>query len=136
MADDITPVDPSEPPKLTRAFFAALADHNIDHMHDNLTSRDFHIYLRGQRLVRQGVRQGRLVLLRAINGQQHEWRVDAHRLCRFRGRQLSASVIRRSRGFHEQAKTHHHWIETAYMVREDEALKVNFISSTSVNCLW
>ena len=37
-------IDPSEPPKLMRLFFAALRDHTIDELHDNLTTTDFHIF--------------------------------------------------------------------------------------------
>ena len=129
--DNTPPVDPSEPPKLMRAFFAALAHHNIDHLHDNLTSRDFHIYEGNISFTKKGWFDYVRSKGNSTNG---EWTltdfvvsVDDH----------SAQVYYDDRAVFTNsssgAKTRRHWIESAYMVREDEALKVKFISSTSVN---
>jgi hypothetical protein len=124
-------VDPKDPPKLMRAFFASLRDHTIDHLHDNLTTTDFHIYEGNISYTKQGwfdyVRS-------KVNSTNGEWTLTDFKVS---VDEKSAQVYYDDRGVFTNstsgAKTLHHWIESAYMAVEGGALKVKFISSTTVN---
>ena len=124
-------VSPTAPPALMREFFHALHDHNIYYLEHYLTTADFHIFEGNISFSKAGwfkyVRSKSTEVKGVWNLTDFVVSVD----------EKSAHVYYDDRAVFTNTssgqQTRHHWIESAYMVMDDERLKIKFISSTSVN---